>query len=62
MGRGPDVPGVRRGDRSISAMLLAVTAAVVLACVAAQNFTTPLDEYIALPDPNYSYFDTVCLL
>jgi len=33
--------------------------AVLLACAAAVSaFTTPLDEYIALPDPNYSYFDT----
>ena len=36
-------------------------ACALLLCVVgrAVAFTTPLDEYIALPDPNYSYFDTV---
>ena len=36
-------------------------AAAVLLCVAALGsaFTTPLDEYIALPDPTYSFYDTV---
>ena len=40
-------------------MLSIAVGALLLACVAAQNFTTPLDEYIALADPTYSYFDTV---
>ena len=39
-------------------------AAAVLLCVAALGsaFTTPLDEYIALPDPTYSFYETVTLL
>jgi hypothetical protein len=41
--------------------LLAATLALA-SCASAWNFTTPLDEYIALPDPTYTYFDTVCPL
>ena len=40
-------------------MLSLAVGALLVVCAAAQNFTTPLDEYIALPDPTYSYFDTV---
>jgi hypothetical protein len=40
--------------------MLALLATLALAsCASAWNFTTPLDEYIALPDPTYTYFDTV---
>ena len=33
---------------------------LLLAAARGSNTTTPLDEYIALPDPTYAYFDTVC--
>ncbi len=35
--------------------------ALVLAAFAAISDATPLDDYIALPDPTYSYVDTVRL-
>ncbi len=42
-------------------MLTSIVLAVTIACAVAQpwNFTTPLDEYVALPDPTYTYYDTV---
>ena len=45
----------------MASVLLVVLAAVVACCAAQlpQNFTTALDEYIALPDASYSYYDTV---
>ena len=40
--------------------MLTLAAAVLLCAVALSSaFTTPLDEYIALPDPTYTYYDTV---
>jgi hypothetical protein len=39
---------------------LVAVLALLAAPAAAWNFTTALDEYIALPDPNYSYVDLVC--
>lgn len=39
-------------------MLALAAVALSLACASAWNFTTPLDEYVALPDPSYTYYDT----
>jgi PhoPQ-activated pathogenicity-related protein len=43
-------------------MLAALALLALASGASAWSFTTALDEYIALPDPTYSYFDTVCLL
>jgi hypothetical protein len=42
--------------------LCVVLVAVLAVCASAQPVYTALDEYIALPDPTYSYFDTVSSL
>jgi hypothetical protein len=39
--------------------VLLSTAVLAVVLGASLSAATPLDDYIALPDPTYSYFDTV---